>query len=330
MFNADNPKGPARKFDLQLFAEGEPVEAPVEPEAPAEPAPAEEKSYDSLSDFLQDHAKGEPTETEPQETPVEEKTEEEKAILGKFKTQDDLINAYQEAQRRITEYGNVHAENTRAKAELEQLRGQVHQLQQWAQRAQQPRQTEKTPEEIQKENQDWLDKFYEDPMKALNEVVEGRVRQEVEPIQKEYQMQKAVQHYNQQVQEARQKYPDFDEYAPQMEEIVKQQGKYLSTLPNAVDVVYSMAKAQSVKEPPTPDSLLQDESFRQKILQDETIKNEILKQYAQGVQENKPPVILGEQQGEVPSTPPEQITNTQEAKTASMNLFRRMLGGGSS
>lgn len=290
---------PAR-MNLQLFGD----EAQQQDAAPQE----------SVVDFLSH------TQDEPQETVVEPLVEPdaEPLIMGKFKSQDDLEQAYKEAEKRISQYGQQFSQNQQ---QMEQMQAQLQQFQQFVQRFQEPQQS---PEEVQERNQKWLDKFYESPIEALNEVIVQNVQQAVTPLIQKIQYQENVDRYNQQVVAARQKYPDFDSFMPQMQEIIKEQGSYLSGLPNSVDVIYNMAKAQTIK---SPEDYLKDEAFRQKLLQDETIRNEILKQYAQTVKDGQPPVVLSNQHGEPPLAEPMEIKSTQDAKKATLSFFQRMAGG---
>lgn len=301
---------PAR-MNLQLF--GDAPEAAQQPEA----APQDEsvvEFFNQLTEEPQDGPQG-PVEAGA-EPPVE--PEPEPLIMGKFKTQEDLEQAYREAERRISQYGQQFSQNQQ---QMEQMQAQLQQFQQFMQRFQEPQQS---PEEVQERNQKWLDKFYESPIEALSEVVLQNVQQVVAPLSQKIQYQENVNRYSQQVTEARQKYPDFDNFMPQMQEIIKEQGAYLSGLPNSVEVVYNMAKAQTIK---SPDDYLKDEAFRQKLLQDETIRNEILKQYAQTVKDGQPPVVLSNQHGEPPLAEPMEIKSTQDAKKATLSFFQRMAGG---
>lgn len=292
---------PAR-MNLQLFGD----EAQQQDAAPQE----------SVVDFLSH------TQDEPQETVVEPLVEPdaEPLIMGKFKSQDDLEQAYKEAEKRISQYGQQFSQNQQ---QIEQMQNQLQLLQQFVQRFQEP-QPQISPEEVHEKNQKWLDNFYENPIEALNEVVSRSVMQAITPLSQKIQYQENVDRYNQQVSMARQKYPDFDNYMEQMQEIVKRQGQYLAALPNSVEVIYNMAKAQTIK---SPDDYLKDEAFRQKLLQDETIRNEILKQYAQTVKDGQPPVVLSNQHGEPPLAEPMEIKSTQDAKKATLSFFQRMAGG---
>ncbi len=300
------------KIDLQLFGDG----AQQQDAAPQDGTVVE--FFDQLSDEPQGEPQGEPQEPVDAgaEPPGEPKSEP--LIMGKFKTQEDLEQAYREAEKRISQYGQQFSQNQQ---QMGQMQAQLQSLQQFVQRFQEPQQS---PEEVQERNQKWLDKFYESPMEALNEVVSQSVVQAVTPLNQKIQYQESVSRYSQQVTEARQKYPDFDSFMPQMQEIIREQGAYLANLPNSVDVIYNMAKAQTIK---SPEDYLKDEAFRQKLLQDETIRNEILKQYAQTVKDGQPPVVLSNQHGEPPSVEPMEIKSTQDAKKATLSFFQRMAGG---
>ena len=80
----------------------------------------------------------------------------------------------------------------------------------------------------------------------LNDVINASIQQLLILLRIKSNLKKWVDHYSQQVLAARQ-YPDFDDYRPQMEAIIKEQGQYLAGLPNAVEVIYNMVKAQSAK-----------------------------------------------------------------------------------
>lgn len=326
---------PAR-MNLQMFGDGESQGEPQgEPQAvnsaAQQTSSAQQDQRESIVDFFnkflqEGNSAGDQNNSPEGNPPVEPSTpepESEPLILGKFKSQADLEKAYVEAEKRISQYGQQFSQNQR---QIEQMQAQLYQLQQFVQRLQEPQQPQLTPEEIQERNQQWLDKFYEDPLGMLNDVINASIQQAINPLANKIQFKERVDYYSQQVLAAKAKYPDFDDYRPQMEAIIKEQGQYLAGLPNAVEVIYNMAKAQSAK---SPDDYLQDEEFRKKILVDESIRNEILKQYAQQVASGQPPVVLGKQQGEIPAVEPVEIKNTQDAKKASIAFFQRILGGGS-
>ena len=297
--------GPA--MDLQFFAEEEAVE------------PQEEAQPSSLSDFLERSSSSEEVPVENEGESETQEPQEEELILGKFKSQDDLAQAYQQAQRKISEYGQQQSQGQKA---LEEMRGQLRQLQDHFLKRQ-PEEQKPSAEDLEKQREEWLDKFHEAPIETIEQEIKRRVGEAVSPIQQKLQYQEQVSQYQQQVEEIRKNNSDFDDYLPQMSEIIQKQGQHLANMPNAVEVAYNMAKAQSMGK---PEDLLQDQNFRQKIMQNEGIRNEILKNYAQGVQEKQPPVVIGNQHGEVPSTPPDELKTTQDAKKATVNFFQRMMG----
>ena len=372
--NADNLRRPA--MNLQLFNEG--GEAPTEPQGQPQqtvqpdpqPAQTTEPEYKNLNDFLKAYAGGDEAQpaqesTESQdvpedipndvadallgeleqsgEAPVEQKTAEEQMILGKFKTQEDLVEAYKQAEKRISEYGQDHS---RARQDMDQLRHQVYRLQNFlAQQRSQPQQPQMTEEQVEQAKQKFLDQFYENPTGTIEQMVQQRVQEQlkrtVEPIQRDYQMQQQTRMYQDQVNQAREKYPDFDELQPVMEEIIREKGQYLAAMPSAVEAVYGLAKARTqttqpnvqpqtqepVQEQSQSSGVIQDPEMRQAILQDPSIRKEILKQYAEEVRSKRPPQVLGEQPGQPPSAEPQEIRTTKDAKKASLSFFERFTKG---
>ncbi len=372
---ADNLQRPA--MNLQLFNEGgdqttEPQSDPQQTVQPdPQPAQTTEPQYNSLNDFLKAYSGGDNPQPEsdpveqPQpavesdepipddvaeallteieqtgEAPTEQKTAEEQMILGKFKTQEDLIEAYKQAEKKISEYGQDHS---RARQDMDQLRHQVYRLQNFlAQQRSQPKQPEMTDEQREQMKQKFLDQFYENPTGTIEQMVQRRVndqlRRTVEPIQRDFQMQQQTRMYQDQIDQARAKYPDFDDYQTVMQQIVKERGKYIAHMPDAVDVIYELAKSRGSRptaqpQPQQPESTpqsthnVQDPQVRQAILQDPSIRKEILRQYAEEVKAKRPAQVLGNQPGQPAATPPEEIRTTKDAKKASLSFFERFTKG---
>lgn len=254
-------------------------------------------------------------EPQPQPSVESQQPSEQELILGKFKSQEELINSYVEAQRKITEQGQTVSE----------IQKQLQELQKYMQpQQQQPQQPEMTPEQIEQINEQFYQDLVKNPVPVLMKFVDEVASAKVAPILQQYEQQQAVEYYNQQVEQVRSQFADFDELRPMMADIIKEQGQYLSTLPNAVQTTYELAKARSVK---SPDQLLSDPNFLQKVMQNEQVKTEILKTYAQQVQQTQTPVVIGSQPtGVSPSTPPVELKTTSDAKRASMSFFQRLLG----
>jgi len=142
-------------------------------------------------------------------------------------------------------------------------------------------------------------------------LVQQLTQQAIAPLQQELDALKTQQEIARQLESVAQR-PDFNDLKPAMEQILEAQ-PHLADLPNAVEVLYTMARGQTAK---APDELLSDEAFRQKLLQDENIRNAILTQHAQGVQAQSPPPVIGNQAGLPTTSPPETPKTLSEATTA--------------
>ncbi len=342
-------------MNLQRFAEGEPpvVETtPTEPAGTVQPDPGtpaqgtpgevtpEERG--TLLEYLQRQMDGEPegTPAVPEGAPAEPQPPapappvQEELILGKFKTQKDLENAYLEEQRRLTQYGQ----------QFSQLQGQWQQFltQQQRQQQQPPQQPQLTPEQIQKQNEDWYYKFQDKPLEALAErerqaeermqqKIQETIQQFVAPVAQKIQYRESYDAYNQQLREAREKYPDFDQLMPEMNKIVQTHGQYYANVPNSVEAIYGIAKARTgtAGQPQRPlEDLLQDPQVREKIMSDPAIKNAVLKNYAQEIRQGRPPNVIGSQPGETPASPAADYSQPGSAKKSALSYFRSIVGGG--
>jgi hypothetical protein len=109
--------------------------------------------------------------------------QEEQLILGKFKSQEDLARAYQEAQSRLGQMGN----------ELGQLRQQV-QLQQ-PQQQQEPQQEEAewTEEDWQNYDNQFMQEFAQNPGQTVYGLVTDLMEQYLAPIYEHFQAQEQEQ-----------------------------------------------------------------------------------------------------------------------------------------
>ncbi len=313
LFNEEGEAAPVRE-SLQSFFERE-IGGAAETDPPADP-PADPYNVPS-----------EEPGAEPPVEPVEEPGIPQYEIPEKFagKTPEEVAKAYVELETLLGKHG----------VEKQQMQQQLRQMQQYVQymahqQRQQTRQTQPqlTPEEVQTKNEEWLNWFYKDPISALETVVQQRVSQVVQPLQQQVKYREHVEHYQQQVQQARGKWADFDQLMPVMREIIREQGAHLSNSPRAVETIYHIAKGRTAQEmqPQNPQQLVKDPKMREMFLNDESIKNEILKKYAQSVKEKQPPVTIGSQPGEIPAAPPEEIKSTKDAKKASISFFERWRG----
>lgn len=280
-------------------------------------------------------AEPEPGTVPAQEPPAE--TEPQSLILGKFKTQADLENAYREAERKIHETGQALSLREQ---ELLALRGQAPQQGGEPQPEQQQQVKESLDQMTFEQQQEWLEKFYDMPVDAIMEILQPQLRQSVEPIAKRIQQREQQEIWGRQISAVRQSHEDFNNLVPEIEKAMSDPSNaYLAGAPNPFEAAYNLVKSRQVlsqanqpqqQQQVNPDSLLKDPAFRRKILEDQNIRNEILKNYAQGVKQGKPPVVIGSQPGgQPPAAPTEPITSTREATKHAKNFFSRMMGGSS-
>lgn len=230
----------------------------------------------------------------------------------------ELHNDWSELNRTLQQKNQQLQEMQQRLQQYEQM---VQAFQQFQQPLVQQQPPQPSPEELERMKEEFLNKFYENPLEALNEyvqrVINEQVKPVIEPIQRERQWQE-------QAQQLMQKYSDFQTYVPQMQQIVEQ-NPGLAELPNALEVLYLMAKGMTAQPQPTPEQLLSDPQFRQKILQDESIRNEVLKQYMQSKQQTNqqtPPVMGRQPGGTAPAAPEEQPKTLRDGTRA----FLRWLG----
>jgi len=197
MFTTDNPlQGPVT-MDLQMFNDGagEPTPATLD----AQPAQSGDPTEGVQNPLLQTGSTevpetGEPA-TEPQDGPQEPDKQDgpQDLILGKFKSPEDLAKSYQEAERKIAQQGQQLAEMQK---QWQELQGKLQQLGQ-------PQSSQLAPEQIQEINEQWLNKFYEDPLRAIAEVTQQIVESRVQPLNQFYQQQQEIERWNQQLEEVR-------------------------------------------------------------------------------------------------------------------------------
>ena len=163
-------------------------------------------------------------------------------------------------------------------------------------------QTQPDPDDIARQNEEWLARFYDNPREALSELVTGIVEPKLQSV-KDFEEMRQWESQAEALVDAK---PDFDEMIPVMEQVITEK-PYLATLPNALEVVYDVAKARQATIDP-----LSDPAFRQKILSDETIRNEIIKSHLEGIQKGAPPIVIGGG-GSPPATPPNAPKTLREA-----------------
>lgn len=198
------------------------------------------------------------------------------------------------------DYSNLNREFQQRNQELIVARQQAEQWQQLAQQTAQPNSPQQTPTETgmsperqQALNDEYMERMYENKFAAdqwwseqpeVQAQFQERQRAEFQaaleerlaPIEEERQALQAQQMADQ----FTQSHPDFEDYRDAMQGILEEK-PYIQDYPDALEVLYSMAKTQSAQQAPTFESMLADPQYQQKILANEQIRNLVFQNYQQ-------------------------------------------------
>lgn len=286
----------------------EPTDNPAADVQPEQPG--------SLADFLKDYGAGTTDPATPPEPAVPE------LLLGKFKSQEELAKAYQEAEKKISAQGQ---ERATYEQQLAAERAEKKRFEQMARDFYQRQFDQPTAEQLAEQKKEWQDKYYEDPQGAIQELLEKERRaifeQYVQPLHSQVQQSEAQRQFERHYTRLSSQHPDFEALAPEIEKVFAER-PHLSLLPDSLEVAYNLVKAGQAD----PSSLLQNQDIRAKLKTDEDFKQEIIKEYLQGIQSGKPPAVIG-QMGESPAALPTEIRTTADAKKASLAFLERFKGG---
>jgi hypothetical protein len=203
-----------------------------------------------------------------------------------------------------------------------------------------PWEVEMTPEEREAA----LEEYYKDPLAAqakrdqqTMKAMEHRIGQTLEkvlsplaPVVERQEYEAEVGQYNKQLAQFAQANPDVQEMLPTMKKIAgMMNGEAIKAMEkagqNPIKALYETAKALYKPEPapaPTPEQLINDPNYREKILSDPNIKNEILKSQIAAVQTGAPPPVIGAQLGGMPpAAPTEHAGSAKEAGRMAAKFF---------
>lgn len=268
----------------------------------------------AVNEPVADNATEPPVEETPVEPVVSEPPKEE-LILGKFKSADEVVKAYQEAQSLIGRQGQ----------EMSELRRMVESIQ-----AQQQKEPEPTPVDENAWKEEWNEEFYENPLEAIQKLLERAITPRIQPLEARATAADEQEFWDDEVAEARKRYEDFDKYVPIMTAIADSpEGQALQKLPNAIDIIYKIAKGEAVQAPETPEppkDPLTDPEVRQRFLEDEGLRNEVIKQHMESVKtqnENLPKLMGSKTTGEPPAIPAESPKNLREGTRAFLASLKK-------
>lgn len=322
----DNPIAPVEiktpPMNLQLFGDETAVGEGNSTEGPAEAAAS--PSISDLNGKVQDFfnsAMNPPAETGGQaeqstdagtEQQQVDKPAEEPLILGKFKSQDELIKAYT----------NLESFNTQTRQELAQLKQQQENQSKSDNVIQKEEVLDDVPDNVDPEalKEELLNKFYEDPLKFVEDIQQQATQKAIEKmkaereaeIARENQRKANIARWDGIVKDFRATHPDMDNYSDDMLKFLDD-NKEIAGKETAIELAYNYAKG--LKAPKSPDELLSDPEFIQKAASNENFRKEILKQTAADIKKGSPPpVISGNSTGGKPvATEPQNPKSFKEA-----------------
>lgn len=262
-----------------------------------------------------------PTAEQPNQAPPDANA----LILGKFKSPEELANAY----------ANLEAMNTKTRQELAQQAQQsqatqaaMDQMKQQMNNVVNPQQAQQNQSTPEQDNEKFMNNFYENPTQSIQQMVQQMIEKSVmpqlQPMQQQYQQQQQKAQWDNAVSQFAQNTPDLEQFKSAMANVL-QKDPTLNNHPDpmqALNIAYNMAKGQQYQDPNT---LLQNQDFvNNNIMNNQDIKNQIIQQYLQDMKQNNqaPVVISGQANGATPVVPENKPQNMQEAKAMAMKLMQ--------
>ena len=219
----DNPKYESPLFDLQLFADedggasADDIFAGIDESADAEGGQGSEGAAEETFSNAQEDGSPE---------------EGQELIFGKFKTLEEAQKAY----------FNAEAELTRRSQELAQYRQQQEMMQAQQQYPQQQEQYD--PNELKRQ---FLNAFVEDPIGALQAVMESTQKEQLRPIYQDM----LVRNIDSAVSKLQSKYEDFNQLEDKMTEYLQSNPSILQAFPSieqSFEAIYKIVKADMAQQ----------------------------------------------------------------------------------
>ena len=264
------------------------------------------------------NTEGQPTQGQIQTPPVEQPL-----LLGRFKSTDDLANAYR----------SLEGEYTRKGQELTQMRNMVTQFESMTQQAAMPQENnQQVPENREALKEKLLERFYEDPVGVFEEMQRSAVEQATQtinktiaPINDAFQAQQEAAEVNRRAMEFAQDPANagWQEFQGEMQQILETYPE-MKKDPNVFQKAFIMAKGLRFK-PQDINSMLQDPNVVQQLSSNEMLRNNIINSHltqVNSVNTAFPPTI-GAQGGASFAPPPNKPKSFDEARELTMGLFGR-------
>jgi len=185
--------------------------------------------------------------------------------------------------------------------------------------------TEATPteEELEEMKEDFLNRFYANPIATIEEIATQKAQEKIRPFQEKEMVMEA----NQSIERFAQANPDFNELIPEIIQAIEER-PYLQNNPRGLEDAYRIVKAGKLEQqiaatPMSADEMLQNENILNQILQNPEIKNKIIQQYIDEISKGQPPNLMtGNEGGKTVVTEGKKPTSLRE----STEMFLKSMG----
>lgn len=275
-------------------------------------------------------------EVTPAPEPAPAVTEPQIQIPDKFLLPDGSVNmdafvkSYIFAEKKITEQGEQLRTMTQPQAP-----GTPLQEQSPTEPVQAPVQL--SEEELTKVKEAWFDKFYDNPQEALKDLLTGAIKEQVDPllapitpVVQDFTTRQETAKWASEAEKVAAKYPDFDNFTPQIEGLIRSMTpQQFAALPNPMETAYLIVKGATSATAPKLEDNLKNPEFIKDLATNPEIRKAVLTNYANEVNGDRKPNVIGSIPGGVPpALPPTEIRSVSDATRASREFFARNLTGG--
>lgn len=275
-------------------------------------------------------------------------------IAGKFKTQEDLVKAYQNAEQHNTRLAqrqglpegidaqrSILEQLNALQQENQQLKVQKPQQAQSQQATQAETQTQQTADNLGMSEEEIAYMIQSEPHKLFELMQEQTVKAveaKLSQVQQQQQAEKAAEQAKidslaNQLFSLRTAHPDFDGLMNETEKTYMA-NPGLANLPNGVEIAYQLTKAAkleqeigSIQRQRPIEELAQDPAIQQQLLNNPALRQAFIGQMATQIKNNQPPVIVsGQSAGSAPAAPAPKITSIKDASKAYLAHLNQMDG----
>lgn len=241
-----------------------------------------------------------------------EVVKDEPLILGKFKSQDDVVKSYVNLESLSTknaqQLSQIRAENERLAQELESIKASKQETP--------PIQEELTPEKLEQMKDAELELMMSDPVgykKKLLEDIKSELKKDIAPAQTWIQKEESQRKWNEATATFAETNPDFKELTAEIVEVFNEFPTLYQKSPDAaLQKAYELAKnSKLAKEASSnkvnPEELAKDPEFLKKyVYSNPEVTNTVLKSHLKNISDGAPPPTINSSTGGSPAVTPKQ------------------------